>query len=105
MGTASASSMTGARSTMGAELTEPDEEMATAISIADTTRAFGVSLLLMDVLKSCARDLRKFLKSPMFNRESACSVLTDCPDGALVGPFLLDWRFSGEGVALCLIPR
>ena len=105
MGTASASSMTGARSTMGAELTEPDEKMATAISIADATRAFGVSLLLIDVLKRCARDLQKFLESPMFNRESACSEVTDCPDGALVGPFLLDRRISGEGVALCLIPR
>ena len=90
---------------MGAELTEPDEKMATAISVADARRAFGVSLLLIDVLKRCARDLQKFLESPVFNRESACSVVTDCPDGVLVGPFLLDWRFSGEGVVLCLIPR
>ena len=105
MGAASVSSTTGARSKMGAELTEPDEKMPTAISIADATRAFGESSLLVEVLKRCARDLQKFLESPVFNLEAACSVVTDCPDGALEGPFLRDRRFSGEGVALCLIPR
>lgn len=105
MGTASASSTIGARSTLGVESTVPDEKVATAISIAEATRVLGVSLLLVGILKRCTRVLQKFLKSLMHTGESACSVVTDCPDGGLVGSFLLDWRLSGEGMALCLIRR
>ena len=59
--TASAWSMTGARSTLGAELTVPAEKMDVAISVAEATKVFGVSLLLIEVLNRCTRDLQATL--------------------------------------------